>query len=596
MPMTREELAHNLKNQYPEIADHDNNEVVNSFLRVNPQFRGEVVDLEDGGGATAPPAKAHAAAAGSGNDYAGSEAGIAGDFAKAGVQGLKKAGIGTIQLANRFLSSLKKPGPEGESMVPYDPAVYAGARKEARDMTPPGVAGKIGSFLGEAAPAIATGALAPEGMGARFLWDTASGALQSEIAEPGSAGTGALLGGMGAAAGLAMSPRTGMGQKFAARQARKADDELVKVLSPGSDEAAAKTAREAVPFMRSEGVVSSNPLRNTTGQILDRAFEQKTARGAKLNAAYDAAEAAGGRLDETPVRAGLQKARQEIEVHNTQVPHGTQLKVTFNDIYDNGGINYEVAKSLGLDNSDIHKLALGARQGGLDEIMVTLPDAVVPAAGAARHNALNRQEGELARLIALDRAAEAVQTGKPLADIPPGLRVKGARSVRQQLDEGKFRGVVQTTTSAAGKQGEIATGDLMRHEISSQFPSIGKQAEPFHHLANIEALMQSKATKQATGTAADRYAMVRALATIVRGGSLGILSLPAATSAVNSSALHAVNSQLRSALLNQIRTGNAEAAARTLARIGEMLLGDEELPDANNNRAKLRGLGVNIKE
>lgn len=588
MEMTARDFVMNFKMNHPEFDSIPDDKLLTAVLQADPSMKEQIIEFKQGPAAS--PAAPHDEVGERLAQFPGTPQAVA-DFAGGAVTGAKRAGIGVAEMVTRLGNELRTG--DGGRMWPYDPAAFREQRSELPQAT--SVPGAAGQMAGESLPTIPTLMVAPQGLLGRFATDVATGAVQGEIMNPGKGAEGALLGGIGSAVGQAASSRTGLGRKIASRQDRLADRELLRVLSPGTDPVAVEQAQKAVPYLRSEGVLSGNPVKNTTGGLKKRTTARKGYREGRLQAEYDAAEAAGSRLDLEPAKADLLKKQQKMEVPGTQVPPGTKLKVTLADLLDaNGQPDRTLMVAYGITADQLDNLRWGAARGGVDEVLVPINPTVVRAA-KTRHLAMGRELDDLTRVEIETRASEAAQTGVSPRSVPPGVPVKAARGIRQELEEGKYKGVTPTVSSAAGKKAESAAAGSVREQLNTQFPRIAAENEPFHHLANIEKLLEDKAKRQESGTAGERYALIRGLASLIRTASAGSIALPAASATVSSSAYHALNAQVRTLIARQIQTGNLEAAARTLSRLGEGMLQEEDLGDnRRKNISQLQQLGVRV--
>lgn len=499
------------------------------------------------------------------------------------MHGVQKFGVGVAEVGNRLASDVKI---DGEPMLPYDPNAYAQQRGELEKNQ--SATAKAARFIGEAAPSLLTTRLPqPAAFPLRVATEAGLGALQGEISGPGNGKIGAALGALGGLFGSSMSGKTNLGRNIAARQERKEANELVRVLSP--DKRDTDAAEKATAFLRTEGVVPTtlNPMELTTGPILRRAEEAKSLRQNRLNTEYMFADASGQRFNEAPVRAGLRDAMADLEVSGSRVPSGAKLRLTLADLQDPA-----VVKHYKIDEKTMKDLWWGKARGGIDYVDVSLPEAVVHDSAKPRHMALSKQEAELARLTREAHDAEAFKLGIQPSQVRPGLKPSAARDVKQSLDFGKYKGTVETPTTAARKLGESEAGLHMRHEINSQFPDIAAENEPFHHMSNAVAMLEQKAQRQERGSIAERYAMVRGLGSLVHGLTLGAITPAAAVATVHSSAYHALNANVRRILADSIRSGKLEDAAKIVTRLA---IAGTEANEPKNPDRDLQSMGVRVQ-
>lgn len=492
------------------------------------------------------------------------------DLSQGVLAGLNRMGVGAAEMGSRLLSEVKGPG-GGSAVHTYDPKLFDIARAEVK--APKGVAGSVGEFVGEAIPSLAALPLAPEGLLGRVAVDATTGALSSEMASPGSGAAGAIGGAGGALLGRAIG-----GRAAGEAMANSAERNAMMVLNPQGSEQVTEKAARAIPSLMNESepgvgsLLSANPFRNTTRKVLERARQIRSTRQGQMEGEYTKESARGSRVDVRPVQAELEQAATKTRLPSGELPGGGQTFVRLDDIVDaKGGIDQEAVRALGLSSDNVASLINGSSNGGVDVLRVTVGESVTHEAGLPLQRALAGQSRSLRRSETQLRAAEAARGKQELGDVPAGLRIEDARRLRQQL-EPQYKGIIPTTSSAPRREASDLTADSMRRAISDQYPNVGRASELYSRMQNIEDLMDQKLLRQTKGTLSDRYAAIRGLASLIRTASVGAVSLPVAAATVNSSAYRAFNATSRAYLARQIASGNLEAAARIVTRMGELSL------------------------
>lgn len=550
--MTKEELAFRLKQEYPQLRHYGNEELVNGVLERRPEYAAQVIDYQ-------PPTML---------DHAG-------EMAQGALSGVKRLGIAGIDLAHMGVAGLAETalGSEGvPDALKHDPAVYKAAFDSTRQ--PEGSYGQTGQEMGMAAPLTVLGAKGPSGALKRVAYDAALGAVGGEANNPnGGAAAGAIMGG---GAGILASIFGTPGGRFQQSVDKGSNQAKLRLLNPGNDRATIEVAEEAIPTMNKEKLLSRNPFRNRTEDIVQRAQTAKSARSAALDSAFASEEAVGKRVNLDPVRQGLAEKQFNNQMPGSQVPKGSKIAVTLEDITDpdTGKIDRNITTSLGITREQV----AGLKDGSVDMLSVRVPTSVTHPAVQAENRAYGRESQTLSQTEHKLRAAESVQTDNVLADIPRGLRPTAARKLRQNLDLNKYRGVLPTMDTEVRKKAEKASGDLTRNAINTQLPPVGVHNEPYHHLANMDEMLTDKAALERAGTASERYALTRGLASGLRGFTRGAIALPAAQSTLTSSAYQATNANLRDWISRQISAGRIANVTRLLALLGISATADESKP------------------
>ncbi len=228
---------------------------------------------------------------------------------------LVRTGIGLHQTGDKLLSgALNNVAPGSRE---YNPEMYNAARQDPEAQIPATPAGVMGSMAGSAAPAIALGALAPVGAGVlgTTAADAAIGAGMGAVEDPENAATGAMTGAAMGAGGSLVARGV---SNFGGRQIKASENALLRMQSPKNTTEAINAAEGAVPSIKSEGLLSRNPFRNSTEDVLSRARAARSSRGARVTEEFQKAQTAGTGLDVTPVENIL-----KTKIEGTKIP-GTE--------------------------------------------------------------------------------------------------------------------------------------------------------------------------------------------------------------------------------------------------------------------------------
>jgi hypothetical protein len=484
--------------------------------------------------------------------------------------------------------------------------------------SPDTFAGTTGQMIGSAVPAAALAPVSPAGLLPSLAFDAATGGAMGAMETPDDAISGAVG---GAAMGMGGN-LLGRGlMKMGNRQIKAADRAGVHLLNPNGTPQAVEAAEKAVPYLQSEELLSANPIRNSTEEVLSRARAKKEGKQKELNRLFEEKKAAGVKFDLEPQQAGLKERIGETKIPGTDKPfkstsrEANELNKQLNESRRVARLSREAAiadKQPGFQHNNTNNYQADtvnlAHQMMIDELrrgskpvstkfgteVVTSADGsrvvvyVDPKTRAPMAGAIIEPDGTVMHVASIKKNSMAAGRVMKTLQAEPGIKAppdqlmspdsikytvpRGqvdpvqARAYRQSLDQNKYKGTVATRSTAAGTEAERASAAELRRVINEQGgPELANANEGFHNLANIEEMLSTKLAREKTQK---DPALVRGVASALRTMSpwQGV-ALPGAQAALTSTRSSALSAQTRRALGNMLRSGKTKEAIQFLVRL-----------------------------